>query len=113
MPHRLKIYVIDDAMELCKDLRGWLSEAGHEVTCSPAGRTLLHTLQQYQPNLIVLGMTRYVGEGMEVYRKLGNHRSLRQVPMIVVSDDASLEYEMLDAFDFQVRPFDREHLTNV
>ncbi len=30
--------------------------------------------------------------------------------MIVVSDDASLEYEMLDAFDFQVRPFDRRRL---
>jgi len=110
MPHRLKIYVIDDTMDLCKDLRGWLSEAGHEVTCSPAERTLLHILQEYQPNLIVLGMTRYVGEVMEIYRKLGNHRSLRQVPMIVVSDDASLEYEMLDAFDFQVRPFDRERL---
>ena len=110
MPRRLKIYVIDDAMELCQDLRGWLSQAAHEVACSPAGRTLVHTLLEYQPNLIVLGMTRYAGEGMEVYRKLSNHRQLRQVPMIVVSDDASLEYEMLDAFDFQVRPFDRERL---
>ena len=80
------------------------------MACSAAGRTLLHTLLEYQPNLIVLGMTRYAGEGMEVYRKLSNHRQLRQVPMIVVSDDASLEYEMLDAFDFQVRPFDRERL---
>jgi chemotaxis protein methyltransferase CheR len=110
MPSRLKIYVIDDAMELCQDLRGWLGETGHEVACSPAGRTLLHTLTEYQPNLIVLGMTRYDGEGLELYRKLSNHRHLRQVPMIVVSDDASLEYEMLDAFDFQVRPFDRERL---
>jgi chemotaxis protein methyltransferase CheR len=110
MPGRLKIYVIDDAMELCQDLRGWLSQAGHEVTCSPAGRTLVHTLLEYQPNLIVLGMTRYAGEGLEVYRRLSNHRQLGQVPMIVVSDDPSLEYEMLDAFDFQVRPFDRERL---
>lgn len=97
-------------MELCQDLRGWLSDANHEVTCNPAGRTLVNALLEYQPNLIVLGMTRYAGEGMEIYRKLSNHRLLRQVPMIVVSDDASLEYEMLDAFDFQVRPFDRERL---
>jgi chemotaxis protein methyltransferase CheR len=55
-------------------------------------------------------MTRYAGEEMEVFCRLGNHRQLRQVPMIVVSDDAGLEYEMLDAFDFQVRPFDRERL---
>lgn len=110
MTRRLKIYVVDDAMELCKDLRGWLSEAGHEVTCIPAGRLLLHTLSEYQPNLIVFGMTRYAGEGMELYRRLSNHRYLRRVPVIVVSDDDSLEYEMLDAFDFQVRPFDRERL---
>jgi chemotaxis protein methyltransferase CheR len=100
MPRRLKISVIDESMELCQDLRDCLSQTAHEVSCSPAGRTLIPALVEYQPNLIVLGMTRYAG----------NHRQLRQVPMIVVSDDAGLEYEMLDAFDFQVRPFDRERL---
>lgn len=110
MPRRLKIFVIDDAMELCQDLRGWLSQAGHDVTCCPAERTLLHTLLAHQPNLIVLSINRYGGEGLEVYRRLNNHRQLRHVPMIVVSDDASLEYEMLDAFDFQVRPFNRDRL---
>jgi len=110
MPRHLKIYVIDDAMDLCQDLRGWLSQTGHEVTCSPVGRTPIHTLLEYQPNLIIFGMSHYAGEGMDLYRGLGNLRQLRQVPLIVVSDDASLEYEMLDAFDFQVRPFDRERL---
>lgn len=110
MSHRLKIYVIDDTTELCLDLRSWLNQADHEVTCSPAGRTLIHTLVEYQPNLIVLAMARYAGEGMEIYRRLNNHRQLHKVPMIVVSDDASLEYELLDAFDFQTRPFDRERL---
>ena len=110
MPRRLKISVIDESMELCQDLRDCLSQTAHEVSCSPAGRTLIPALVEYQPNLIVLGMTRYAGEEMEVFCRLGNHRQLRQVPMIVVSDDAGLEYEMLDAFDFQVRPFDRERL---
>ncbi len=110
MPDRLKIYVVDDEMQLCQDLRNWLSDADHEVMCSPAGQTQTHTLLQYQPHLIVMGMTRYAGKAAEVYGRLINHRQLSQVPMIVVSDDASLEYEMLDAFDFQVRPFDRERL---
>ncbi|MBE0575538.1 MAG: tetratricopeptide repeat protein [Desulfuromonadales bacterium] len=110
MSHRLKIYVIDDTTELCLDLRGWLKQADHEVTCSSAGRTLIHTLVESQPNLIVLGMARYAGEGMEIYRRLNNHRQLHKVPLIVVSDDASLEYELLDAFDFQTRPLDRERM---
>jgi chemotaxis protein methyltransferase CheR len=106
----MKIYVIDDAMELCLDLRGWLGQDGHEVTCSPVGKTQLHTLLEYQPSLIVLGLTRHASEGMAFYTRLRNHRQLCQVPMIVVSDDAGLEYEMLDVFDFQVRPFDHERL---
>lgn len=110
MSRHLKIYVIDDAMELCQDLRDWMSQAGHEVTFSSAQRVFTHTLLEYQPDLIVLGMTQYAGEGMEVFKRISNHRQLRHVPMIVVSDDSSLEYEMLDVFDFQVRPFDRERL---
>ncbi len=111
MPRHLKIYVIYDTVNLCQDLHGWLSRTGHEVTCSPAKRTLIHTLLEYQPNLIIFGISHYADEGMELYRRLNNHRQLRQVPLIVVSDDASLEYEMLDAFDFQVYPFDRERLS--
>jgi chemotaxis protein methyltransferase CheR len=110
MPSCLKIYVIDDAMELCQELRGWLSDDGHEVTCSPARNVSTHALTAYQPDLIVLGMTRYAGSGMEIFKRIESHRHLKQVPIIVVSDDASLEYEMLDVFDFQARPFDRERM---
>lgn len=110
MPRSLKIYIVDDAMELCQELWEWLSQAGHDVTCSPALRLMTQTLAMHQPDLIIIGMARYAGAGMAVFKKLGNHRQLRQVPKIVVSDDASLEYEMLDVFDFQVRPLDRERL---
>lgn len=97
-------------MELCQELRGWLCEAGHEVTCSPARRTMTHAIAAYQPDLIILGMSCYASGGMDVFKRLGNHRKLKQVPIIVVSDDASLEYEMLDVFDFQARPFDRKRM---
>ncbi len=110
MPHRLKIFVIDDALNIGQELLGLLREAGHEVTCRPSRQALTHTLVEYQPNLIVLGMSRYADEEMDLYRRLRNHRQLHLVPMIIISDDASLEYEMLDVFDFQVRPFDRERL---
>lgn len=110
MPRCLKIYVIDEAMELCRELRGWLSDGGHEVTCSPAKSVSTHVLTVYQPDLIVLGMNRYAGSGMEIFKSIEKHRHLKRVPIIVVSDDASLEHEMLDVFDFQARPFDRERM---
>ncbi len=110
MLRTLKIYVLDDETELCQDLRGWLTEAGHEVSCSPAGRALPSAVTAHHPDLIILGMSRYTGAGMEFFKKIGFNRHLKQVPIIVFSDDASLEYEMLDVFDFQCRPFDFERM---
>jgi chemotaxis protein methyltransferase CheR len=110
MPGNLKIFILDDDMELCQDLRGWLCEAGHEVTCSPARQALPSAVAAYHPDLIILGMSRYEGAGMELFKRLGVYRQLKQVPLVVVSDDPSLEYEMLDVFDFQSRPFDHERM---
>ena len=110
MPQSLQIYIIDDAMALCGDLRGWFEQLGHQVTCCPAGQVQLRTLAIDSPQLIVLGLSRQSEVGMQLFRKLETHRQLRQVPMVVVSDDPDLEYEMLDAFDFQTRPFDRDRM---
>ncbi len=110
MLRKLKIYVLDDAFELCQGLRGWLTEAGHEVVCNSAERALPSTVARDHPDLILLGLTGYTGAGMERFKKIGLNRHLKQVPIIVFSDDASLEYEMLDVFDFQCRPFDLERM---
>lgn len=110
MPQTLQICIIDDSMDLCRELRGWLEQLGHRVTCSPAGQMQLSSLAVSPPQLIMLEVSRGIGVGMELFRKLEVHRQLRQVPLVVVSDDAELEYEMLDAFDFQTRPFDRDRI---
>lgn len=110
MSRRLNIFIIDEAMELCRDLRGWLEQDGHDVNCSQASLVLLNPLASLSPDLIIFGLNRYHGQGMTMFRRLGNYRELRQVPVIAVSEDPDLEYEMLDVFDFQVRPFDRTRL---
>ena len=110
MPGTLKIYVLDDEMELCQDLRGWLCDAGHEVSCSPARLAVLSAVATYKPDLIILGLSRNEGAGMKLFKKLGMSRQLKQIPLVVVGDDTSLEYEMLDVFDFQSRPFDQERM---
>jgi chemotaxis protein methyltransferase CheR len=80
------------------------------VTCSPARRAAPSAIAAYHPDLVILGMSRYEGAGMELFKRLGLYRQLKQIPLVVVSDDASLEYEMLDVFDFQSRPFDHERM---
>ncbi|MDT8440915.1 MAG: CheR family methyltransferase [Desulfuromonadales bacterium] len=106
----LHIVMIDDAMGLCDDLRPWLTAAGHQVGCLPAQRAVLHTLSEQAPDLIILGIARFAREGPELYRRLRSSRALGRLPVLVVSEDNGLEHEFIDAFDFQVRPFDRERL---
>jgi chemotaxis protein methyltransferase CheR len=106
----LNIFVVDESMQLCQDLRGWLEQGGHKVNCCQVSNVFLPTLEDLSPDLIVIAVARYSGEGMQMFRRLSNHRRLKYVPLIVVSEDADLEYEMLDIFDFQARPFDRIRL---
>jgi len=110
MSNSLNIFVLDESMQLCKDLGSWLKEDGHEVNCGQASEVLLPSLEALSPDLIIIALARYGGTGMQVFRKLANYSFLKYVPVVVVSEDADLEYEMLDAFDFQTRPFDRVRL---
>lgn len=99
-------------MELCRDLRGWLEQAGHAVACCEPLRTLVGAMAGNPPGLLIIGMRGTTGPGYEFYERLRGHRQLRQLPVIVVSEDAELEYELLDVYDFQVRPFNRARLLN-
>jgi DNA-binding NtrC family response regulator len=91
-------------------LCGWLEQAGNAVTCSQPARTLLTALASNPPGLLVVGLPRGNGQGFDFYRRLNSHRQLRHLPVIVVSDDPDLEYELLEAYDFQARPFNRTRL---
>lgn len=110
MSKSLNIFVVDESMQLCRDLRSWLEQDGHEVNCGQVSAVLLSALESLSPDLIVIAVARYGGAGMNLFRKLTNNRHLKHVPLIAVSEDADLEYEMLDILDFQTRPFDRSRL---
>jgi len=110
MDKPFQVHIIDDGMELCRELRGWLEQAGHTVACSQPASMLLAELTGTLPGLLIVGIADGAGRGFDFYQRLTSHRQLRHLPVIVVSDDADLEYELLDVYDFQTRPFDRSRL---
>jgi chemotaxis protein methyltransferase CheR len=112
MGKSLVIQIADDGMELCRELRGWLEAAGHAVTCGPPTRTLVSSMAGHPPGLLIIGLRDVGGAGYALYERLQGHRQLRHLPVMVVSDDADLEYELLDVYDFQARPFDQSRLLN-
>lgn len=109
---KFAIQVVDDDLACCRELCDWLEVAGHAVTCSPAARTLLSGLAGQPPQLLLIGMRDATGPGYEFYERLQGHRQLRHLPVIVVSAEADLEYEFLDAYDFLATPLDRDRLLN-
>ncbi|MHB8708678.1 MAG: CheR family methyltransferase [Desulfuromonadales bacterium] len=112
MARPFSIHIIDDGMELCRELSGWLERAGHAVTCSPPSRVLMTGLASNPPGLVIISMINGMGAGYDFYQRLASHRQLHHLPVIVLSEDADLEYELLDVYDFQARPFDRSRLMN-
>ena len=110
MPGAFEVQIIDEGMELCRELRGCLTAAGYAVSCSQPARPLLGAIAANPPGLLIIGMRAAAGEGYAFYERLQGHRQLRHLPVIVISDDADLEYELLDVYDFQARPFDFSRL---
>lgn len=113
MHSAFSIHIIDDGVGLCGEASAWLEQAGYAVTCSPPLRTLIGALAHQPPGLVIIGMRNNMGGGYEAYERLSSHRQLRHLPMIVLSDDADLEYEVLDAYAFLAGPVDRAHLLKI
>jgi chemotaxis protein methyltransferase CheR len=104
------ICIIDDGMDLCRELRGWFEQAGHAVACPSPNRLTLAHLAGEPPALMVVGINNGNSASLSFYQRLVSHRRLRQVPIIAVSNDPDLEYELLDAYDFHAPPLDRKRL---
>ena len=107
----LHISIIDEEMRLCQDLREWLICEGHRVCCVPGHRVSLQELSTQPVDLLILGISRFTERGVALYRRIRTNRKLNHIPLIVVSEDSSLEHELLDVFDFQLRPLQRERIT--
>lgn len=110
MTNRFPIFLIDAQQELCRDAQGWLEQAGYEVVRTSARRTTLATLAEAPPALLLLGVASADSESFACYQRVSTHRQLRQVPVIAVSDDPGLEYELLEVYDFLPCPVDRKRL---
>ncbi len=113
MTTAFSIHLIDDGLALCRDLCGWLEQAGYAVVCSQPTRAAMSQLTSKSPALLIIGMATSSGAGFDFCQRLSGQRQLRHLPVIVVSDDPDLEYELLDVYDFQARPIDRVRLLNV
>jgi len=103
------VLAIDDDPDVIYLLRENLAEAGYRVVGALSGDDGLQKARDLQPFAITLDIMMPHKDGWEVLHELKADPATRDIPIIVVSivDNKDLGYR-LGAFDYLLKPFDRE-----
>jgi CheY-like chemotaxis protein len=107
-----KILIIDDDPAIVKYLQAVFSDNGY-ATCS-ASSTMegLEVVKKEKPDLITLDLQMPDEWGPRFYRKLRKDKSVRDIPVIVISGIDG-DHAIKNALAFVSKPFDPEKLIGI
>jgi CheY-like chemotaxis protein len=103
------VLAIDDDPDVIYLLRENLAEVGYRVVGALSGREGLQKARELRPLAITLDILMPQKDGWQVLHEIKADAATRAIPVIVLSivDNKSLGYR-LGAFDYLLKPFDRE-----
>ena len=103
------ILAIDDDPDVIYLLRENLTEAGYRVVGATSGEEGLQQARALRPLAITLDILMPYKDGWQLLHELKTDATTRDIPIIVLSivDNKALGYQ-LGAFDYLLKPFDRE-----
>jgi PAS domain S-box-containing protein len=103
------ILAIDDDPDVIYLLRENLTEAGYRVVGATSGEEGLQQARALRPLAITLDILMPHKDGWQLLHELKTDTTTRDIPIIVLSivDNKALGYQ-LGAFDYLLKPFDRE-----
>lgn len=111
MPHRARVLVIEDEVDIARLLQTELTCEGFEVVIARDGLAGLTAARDQSPDLLILDRMLPGLDGLEVCRRL---RRDSQVPILMLTAKSQVleRVEGLDAGanDYLVKPFDLEEL---
>ncbi len=107
---KLNILIINQNEDICGILSSFLISEGHNPTCVPVGIDAVQVAMELRPDLIIIEVAMPELSAIEIVNRLQRSASLKQLPVIVISDFPDLEFELLHLFDFICRPVDLARL---
>ena len=113
-----RILVVDDDKEIVRLIRGYLEQAGYNVSVAYDGDDALYALRQSHPELLLLDLMLPNRNGWELTRTIRSDTHLADTPIIMltarVEDTDKILGLELGADDYITKPFNpREVLARV
>jgi chemotaxis protein methyltransferase CheR len=106
----LRVLILHEREAFCEFLSGLLTADGHTPVCAPGFREAQRASIASRPDLLIIEISRPDTGALEIVQRLNRAEETRNLPIIVISDHAELEYEFLDVFDFMAMPVDIRRL---
>ena len=105
------ILIIDQHTSQREKLKSLLAAEGYQVAIASEQLSGPADIEAIDYNLVILDITTVCARNSrECYQQIGRLAGAEDKPMIVLSDDSSLEFELLSAADYLVSPVDDERL---
>lgn len=110
MEFRSRVLIVVDAESLGQRLSAQLSEEEYEVLIVADGQQALHDVEQHMPDLILIDAMLSGVDGYDVTRRLKHHPRLKDIPVILLTDQDDTEDKVKGlesgADEFLNRPLD-------
>jgi two-component system response regulator AtoC len=104
---RIRILIVDDDAAFCRYLHNILSRLNHEVKIAASGEEALESLDELEPDLVILDLVLPDINGLEVLSRIGQRR--KRIPVIMLTgygQTSTVVMAMkLGAKDFLNKPF--------
>ncbi len=100
-----RVLVIDDDPDFIEVTRIVLEQRGYEVLGASGGEEGLQIVQEQKPDLIILDVVMSsVLDGLNVARRLRSDEQYRDIPLVMVTSIANIDYMSLFTTDEKISP---------
>lgn len=106
------LLVVDDEARVLASFDKMLTNQGHRVRTAATAEAALDAVQQELPELVIMDIHLPDMSGLDAFQII--HKNHPRLPVIIMTafgtTDTAIEATKMGAFDYQLKPFDPDHL---
>lgn len=108
-----KILIVDDDPNIVDYLTTLFQDNGYNTVAARNSKEALETAKKEIPDLITLDLEMPEEWGPRFYRKMSQEKTLKNIPVIVISGFSGSDHAIGKAVASLTKPFDRNELLEI